>query len=46
MPKPMTMAVSTSACGSGSAIAVRPGAMIAGEPMVSRPIANRNRFTA
>ena len=45
MPKLMTMAVSTSAWGRGSAVGP-PLPAIGGAPLTSRPVANRNRLTA
>jgi hypothetical protein len=48
--KPMTMAVSTSACGSGSAnfetSTVPPRSTIGGSPARTQPIAKMKRFTA
>jgi hypothetical protein len=44
--KPITIAVSTSACGNGSAQVAAPSAASAGAPTASRPVAKMNRFTA
>jgi len=46
MPKPITIAVRTSACGSGSVWFASPGTLNGGAPAFSRPPKKINPFTA